>query len=274
MDEDPLLVVFSGDSSVDHERNRIMKNTTAKSLIPALLIGLTFLSACAFDIATGNATPTVTADLGGTITAAVETVYAQVTETARIAALSATATATPTMTASLTPSPTPTDTPTASETPTEIPTATATAKTDGYIPEEAIVAYFVSVGAGGQDGCGDSLIPVMTGHHKSGNTEEDLKIALNYLFSIGRYVLGLYNATYPSSLRVTTIDFRPGSGVAVAQLDGSYVPPATKCDAHRYHDQVWATAYQFDDIKDFTPHVGGSLLGDRLYASMLNAADE
>ena len=242
-----------------------------------LLIAITImLSSCSLGIFPPKETPTATAQIEQTITAAIETVYAEATETARIAALSATATITdtPTLTASATPSLTPAKTSTASITPTGTPTASATPVPVVGFPENAIVAYFVIIGSGGPVACGDSVIPVLTGHYKTGNTEEDLRTALNYLFSAGQYVLGLYNATYTSSLKATTIDYHAGRGTAITQLAGSYVPPITKCDAHRYRAQVWTTAYQFDEIKDFTPYIGGALLGDRLYAVMLNGADE
>ncbi len=252
-----------------------MENYKSTPPISLLLTGFVLLlSACTLKISSLGATPTVTPDLEQTITHAVEMVYAEATETARVAILSATATSTatftPTSTLTFTPSPTITNTP--SNTPTE--TLTATPVPGKGIPENAIVAYFVIIDSGGPVGCGDSVIPVLTGHYKTGNTEQDLRTALNYLFSAGRYVLGLYNATYTSSLQAMTIDFEAGNGSAVTQLSGSYVPPETKCDAHRYRAQVWTTAYQFDEIKDFTPYVGGALLGDRLYAAMLNAADE
>ncbi|MBC8509210.1 MAG: hypothetical protein H8D34_30525 [Chloroflexi bacterium] len=252
-----------------------MNNKLKHSTI-LVLAGLIFLSSCTFNLSNIGATPTATPDIEGSVTAAIETVYAEATEEKHIAMLSSTATSTLTHTpsATMTPSLTPTETFTPSITPTETPTSTNTPVPVSGIPENAIVAYFVIIGSGGPVACGDSLIPVLTGHYKSGDPAADLRVALNYLFSAGQYVLGLYNATYTSSLRATSVDFHRGKGSADAQLTGSYVPPATKCDAHRYRAQVWTTAYQFDEVKDFTPWLGGALLGDRLYASMLNAADE
>lgn len=165
-----------------------------------------------------------------------------------------------TPTATLTPSPTVTSSATA--TPTE--TATATPLPSGYIPEDAIVFYLTSLGTGGTIGCGDSLVRLTTGRIRSGDLAADLKVALDTLFSVGQYVGGLYNATYPSNLKVGGVDFNASTGVASVQLAGSYVVPESSCDASRYRSQVWATALQFKEITRFIPWVGNSLLGDRL----------
>jgi hypothetical protein len=235
------------------------------------------LSACSFSLLPEAKTPT--ADTQASVTAAVSTAFAEMTESVHIAALSATATFTHTpIPPSATPSATLTATAsqTASLTPTSPPTETFT-----YTPvpgtniqANEIVAYFVQTNTGGPIGCGDTLVPIRTGLYRTGNTVEDLRAALNYLFRASNYVLGLYNATYTSSLQADEIDFNKSSGTAITRLNGSYVPPLTKCDAHRYREQVWSTAYQFDDIRDFTPYVGSKLLGDRLYAVMLNGSDE
>lgn len=123
-------------------------------------------------------------------------------------------------------------------------------------------------------GCGDNLIPVLTGQYKTGDISHDLKVALDFLFSTGEYIIGLYNATHASDLRTTEVTYHPGDGHTIVQLTGIYEPPITKCDAHRYRAQVWETANQFDEIKDFTAYVRGALLGDKLYHVMLNGEDE
>lgn len=169
---------------------------------------------------------------------------------------SATPTATPTET------PSPTVEPSATPSPTETPTLTPAPW--GYIPEDAIVFYLVSLDTGGPVGCGDSLVRLTTGRVRSGDLAADLKVALDTLFSAGKQVGGLYNATYPSNLKVGGLDFNSASGVATVQLAGSYVVPESSCDASRYRAQVWATALQFKQITRFIPWVGNSLLGDRL----------
>ena len=178
----------------------------------------------------------------------------------------------PSATNTLEPSPTSTATPTATPSPTVEPsatpsptdTATPTPAPWGYIPEDAIVFYLVSLDTGGTVGCGDSLVRLTTGRTRSGDLAADLKVALDALFSTGQYVGGLYNATYPSSLKVGEVDFNSATGVASVQLAGSYVVPESACDASRYRSQVWATALQFKQITRFIPWVGNSLLGDRL----------
>jgi len=247
---------------------KVAANTTLIAMLTILI------SACSFSLLPEANTPTI--DTQASVTAAVSTAYAEMTETVRIAELSATATFTntplPTFTPTFTLTPSLTASLTATLIPSETPTHTPVPRTN--IQENEIVAYFVKTNTGGPVGCGDTLVPIRTGLYRSGNTVVDLQAALNYLFRASHYVLGLYNATYTSSLEAGEIDFNSSSGTAITRLTGSYVPPVTKCDAHRYREQVWSTAYQFDAIRDFTPYVGGKLLGDRLYAVMLNGADE
>lgn len=249
-------------------KHRLLNNfllITALSLI---------ISGCSFNLLPESGTPTP--DVAASVTAAVSTAYAEMTNEAVIAALSATATFTvtpsPTLKPTFTVTPSLTPSLTATNTPTE--TLTNTPKPGSNIPDNAIVAYFVSVGTGGPVGCGDTLVPILTGHYRTGNTIEDLRAALNYLFAAGNYVLGLYNATYLSSFQATEITFDQSAGTATTLLAGSYTEPVTKCDAHRYRAQVWATALQFDEVTNFTPYIGSKLLGDRLYTVMLNGADE
>ena len=168
-------------------------------------------------------------------------------------------TPTPTVTNSLTPTHTPSSTPT--ETPSVTPTSTPT-KVSGYIPENAIVIYLTHIGTGGPVACGDSLVPIMIGHIRTGDIEKDIEIAVNTLFSIGQYSLGLYNATYPSSLRVADVYLEKGEAIVV--MGGSYVKPVDACDASRYRAQVWTTIQQFPEVNRAIPKVKGALLGDLL----------
>ena len=124
--------------------------------------------------------------------------------------------------------------------------------------------FLTSIGTGGPVGCGDTLVKLSTGQGKTGDLATDLKIALDAVFNNAQYAGALYNATYPSVLKVAQVDFNASSGVATVQLAGSYQKPASSCDASRYRSQVWATALQFDEITRFIPWVGNSLLGDRL----------
>jgi len=173
-----------------------------------------------------TATPTAGPDL--TVTAAVETAKAEITETARIFELSATATYTPTFTPTVTftPTNTATFTVTPSLTPSDTPTETPTDTPIPYTgpPENAIVAYFVIIGSGGPIGCGDNLIPVLTGQYKTGDITHDLKVAMDFLFSTGEYIIGLYNATHTSDLRTTEVTYHAGDGHTIIQLTGIYEP--------------------------------------------------
>jgi hypothetical protein len=175
----------------------------------------------------------------------------------------------------LTPSPTNTVIPTETElptltatlppslTPTETPTPTPTNANAGVIPENAIVYYLTLVDTGGTIGCGDSLIKLSTGQYRSGDLAADLKVGLDTIFKVGQYSGGTFNATFPSKLWVDDVKITQ-EGTAVVNFSGSYVKPESSCDASRYRSQVWATALQFEEIKRFEPHVGNSLLGDRL----------
>jgi hypothetical protein len=115
--------------------------------------------------------------------------------------------------------------------------------------------------------CGDTLIGISSGYLKSGEVGKDIRTALNTLFASGQKVGAYHNATYPSSLRVSEVEFKKSEGRAVITLDGSYVKPGDYCEALRYREQVWATARQFPEIYRVTIFMSdGKLLGDLLYA--------
>ncbi len=156
---------------------------------------------------------------------------------------------------------TPTNTPTPSLTPTETPTDTPEPVT-AYFPENAIKFYLTHIGTGGPVGCGDSLVALATGHLRTGNIETDIKLAVDTVFSIGQYSGDLYNATYPSSLRVGGVVLE--NGVATVELGGSYQKPKDACDASRYRAQVWSTILQFPEVTRAIPTYNNALLGDLL----------
>ncbi len=240
------------------------QDTKSSFLIKVLLLLSVFLSGCTFSFSDLAASSTATHDIEGTITAAIGTVYADATETARIAKLSATATqtasATPTHTATFTITPSPTSTSTITQTATASPTLTNTPY--GFIPENGILIYFVQRGTGGPIGCGDSLVKLWTGYVRTGDIVADMTTAINALFRAGHYQGSLYNATYLSSLQVVGVDF--DSGRADVYLDGSYSVPVDGCDASRYQSQVRATAQQFGEVNRFVPWVRDKLLEDLL----------
>jgi hypothetical protein len=201
------------------------------------------------------------------LTAAMMTVQSQLTETAHIAELSATPTFTP-----VTPTETPTSTPT--ETATPIPTNTQTLTPSEtptntpipptYIPENAIVIYFTHIGTGGSVGCGDSLVPLRTGLYRTGDIEQDIKLALDTLFKAGQYSGALYNATYTSNLHVSGVDYHKSSGHVEIIFNGTYNKPKDACDASRYRAQYRATVLQFEEVSNMTVWRNGLLLDDLL----------
>lgn len=182
-----------------------------------------------------------------------------------------TATLTPTITPSQTPTftATATHTATASATPTDEPTptntATATTAPQAVVSSNVLVKYLVHTGTGGSTGCGDSLVPVSTGFLPTGDIEEDVKIALNSLFSTGtKYVGNLYNPLYQSNLRVAKVDFKKSSGELTIYLNGGFTKPKDDCDKKLYRAQVWDTARQFPEVWRAYIWIGNLLLGDLL----------
>jgi hypothetical protein len=178
---------------------------------------------------------------------------------------------TPTSTATNTPTDTPTatatetSTATATEEPTATQTATATAVPQAAAPSNVLVKYLVHQGTGGSKGCGDSLVPASTGFLRTGNIEEDVKIALNSLFSTGtKYVGNLYNPLYQSNLRVANVDFKKSSGELTIHLKGGFTKPKDECDKMLYRAQVWDTARQFPEVWRAYIWIGDLLLGDLL----------
>jgi len=183
----------------------------------------------------------------------------------------------PTATATSTETPTATWTATATrtETPLPSPTATATATATATVTSAPVVGgggvymikYFVLLDTGGPIGCGDSLIASSTGQISTGNVKEDIKIALNSLFSTGVKNVGeLYNPLYQSKLRVTGVEFKgSGKDEVIIHLTGQFVKPKDPCDKSRYRWQVWETVRQFPGIRRVNIRLdNGLLLGDLL----------
>ena len=180
-----------------------------------------------------------------------------------------TATASPTVTATLTA----TATATSTETPLPSPTATETATTTLAPAADVggggvyMVKYLVLPDTGGPIGCGDSLIAVSTGQVSTGNVKEDIKLALNSLFSTGvKYVGDLYNPLYQSKLRVSSVELKgPKRDEVIIKMTGKFVKPKDPCDKTRYRWQVWQTVRQFAGIRQANIWLdNGLLLGDLL----------
>lgn len=180
-----------------------------------------------------------------------------------------TATATATFTNTPTSSPTMTLTSTPTLMPTLEPTSTATQTPTETaqlgIAEGLIVKYLVHLGTGGPVGCGDSLVPVSAGFLRTGDINEDVKIALNSLFSTGtKYVGDLYNPLYQSKVRVESVRLNKSTGNVYVQLTGSFSKPKEDCDKLLYRAQVWSTARQFPEVRLATIRMNQYLLGDLL----------
>ena len=180
---------------------------------------------------------------------------------------------TATVTQTMTPTLTQTATATSTKTPLPSPTTTAT-PTDTLTPAPAVggggvymIKYFVLLDTGGPIGCGDSLIASSTGQISTGNVKEDIKIALNSLFSTGVKNVGeLYNPLYQSKLRVAGVEFKgSGKDEVIIHLTGQFVKPKDPCDKSRYRWQVWETVRQFPGIRRVNIRLdNGLLLGDLL----------
>lgn len=178
-----------------------------------------------------------------------------------------------TSTSTLTPTASPTATATSTETPLPSPTATETA-TATLAPAADVsgggvymVKYLVLPDTGGPIGCGDSLIAVSTGQVSTGNVKEDIKLALNSLFSTGvKYVGDLYNPLYQSKLRVSSVELKgPKRDEVIIKMTGKFVKPKDPCDKTRYRWQVWQTVRQFAGIRQANIWLdNGLLLGDLL----------
>ena len=175
----------------------------------------------------------------------------------------ATETNTPTATATATRTSTPTSTPT--PVPTSTPTETPTERVQVGLPEGIIVKYLVHQGTGGSSGCGDSLVPVSADFLRTGDVREDVKLALNSLFSTGtQYSGNLYNPLYQSKIRVNSVSFKKSTGNVTVHLTGSFTKPKEDCDKLLYRAQVWDTARQFPEVKLATIWINQYLLGDLL----------
>jgi hypothetical protein len=108
-------------------------------------------------------------------------------------------------------------------------------------------------------------VPVSTGFLRTGDLSEDVKIALNSLFSTGtKYSGNLYNPLYQSKLRVGNVNFKKSSGEINIQLSGGFTKPKEDCDKLLYRAQVWDTVRQFPEVWRAYIGVNQYLLGDLL----------
>ena len=149
----------------------------------------------------------------------------------------------------LTPPPTPT--------PAPAPTQSEQEKALG-------VKYFLIIpDNGGPFACGDGIAYFYSGKKGKG-VEDDVKVALNALFSVTtEYVGNYYNPIYKSNLNAKKVEVENGG--ATIWLRGTFVKPMSEYEAKRIHEQVWRTASQFSEIsKRPIIWVNNVLLGDLL----------
>ena len=123
--------------------------------------------------------------------------------------------------------------------------------------------YLIIPDNGGPFACGDGLVYYYSGI-KSKETEDDIKVALNALFSVREeYVGDHYNPVYKSSLKVKGVDIEDGQ--VTIWLSGKFVKPRSVCEAKRIHLQIWKTARLGSTIKQRPIiYVHNALLGDLL----------
>ncbi len=130
---------------------------------------------------------------------------------------------------------------------------------------DLIVKYLVHQGTGGPAGCGDSMIAVSADFLRTGDVKEDVKIALNRLFSTGtKYSGDFYNPLYQSKVKVNDVSFKKSSGNVTVHLIGPFTKPKEDCDKLLYRAQVWDTTRQFPEVKHATIWMNQYLLGDLL----------
>ena len=97
----------------------------------------------------------------------------------------------------------------------------------GALIDKSVVHYC----CGGPAGCGDSMIAVSADFLRTGDVKEDVKIALNRLFSTGtKYSGDFYNPLYQSKVKVNDVSFKKSSGNVTVHLIGPFTKPQEDCD--------------------------------------------
>lgn len=184
-------------------------------------------------------------------------------------AIHPTETEAPAPTATETPLPTVSSTPTNTPEPTEtpLPTDTPTATPPPPTPEleNAIAIYYIIKDTGGPVSCGDSLYAVNTGIPRTGDVANDVATALKRLLAYRyEYNGALYQSLYQSNMSVSSVSFKPSTGVISVRLAGTYVRTGDDCDNSRARAQIWQTIRQFPEVKTIDILLNNNLLGDVL----------
>ena len=130
-----------------------------------------------------------------------------------------------------------------------------------------IVYYLIHKDTGGPLKCGDSLFPISTGKFRTGDIEEDAKIAFKALLALKQAEQGdFYNALYKSSLNVVSADWAPQKGWLEVSIAGNMNTKGDECDRSRIGDQLWATIRQFPEVQHADIRWNGGPLMDRIYS--------
>jgi hypothetical protein len=160
-------------------------------------------------------------------------------------------TGTPLPSATLTqePSQTPTETatPAPSETASPVPSATSTL-TFGEAMRTRIIFYLLIPEAKRTDACGAiTEVPIISKRMLTGDKLQDVQIALNMLFSIGRKYYGsYYNALWNTKFVIKEWDYNAKKDYMTITF-GGYFPFTTMdaCDKHGIRQQIWTTFFHY-----------------------------
>lgn len=158
--------------------------------------------------------------------------------------------------------------------PTDTPAPTAMPATDTSTPEptvtnqplafkDAIWVYYIELGTGGPDGCGDTAVPVSIGLPRTGNVAQDVEAALRNLLSYKRPDFGpLYNPIYLSNITLNSVTYNDSTGILNVNMTGTYVRSKDSCDNTRVKNQMLHTVMQFSQIKGKNLEFNGGSFGD------------
>lgn len=155
----------------------------------------------------------------------------------------------PTSTFTLEPSKTPSETPTTppSDTPTITPTATST-ETFTQLMKNRIIFYLLIPEKGRQDACGTiTEVPIISKRIRTGDKLQDVQIALNMLFTIGRKLYGpYYNALWNTNFKIKEYQYNKQADYMTITFVGYF--PFTMmdgCDKHGIRQQIWTTFFHY-----------------------------
>ncbi|MEI7847140.1 MAG: hypothetical protein WCK35_15175 [Chloroflexota bacterium] len=161
--------------------------------------------------------------------------------------------------------PTETATPAASETASPVPSATSTL-TFGEAMRTRIIFYLLIPEPKRTDACGAiTEVPIISKRMLTGDKLQDVQIALNMLFSIGRKYYGpYYNALWNTKFVIKEWDYNPKKDYMTITF-GGYFPFTTldPCDKHGIRQQIWTTFFHYG-FKEKTFKYYEKFLIDRL----------